>query len=1253
MKPLLWLARSRSLSLALVAGLLGGALWLSRPRQVVGGEGAAPELDRSWPVEAVDRITLGRADAPLILERGAEGWRLRSSYGYRVEDGRVRALIEAGRGLSLDRLATRDPGKHAAYELGDGAVRLRFFQGERPLRDLLIGRPGPRRSGVFVRRPEDGAVYFARPFHAALRSARPGDWLQGALLPHLATGSLRRIALTRAGSTLVLEKTQGAGLPEDGWRLTAPVVHAAKPVAVRRLLSVAAGARMSEGLDPSLAPKILGLDAPRARLELTAADGSTRSLAFGKGKGGMVYVRSSEREGFFKVSRGVLEALKFELEDLKETNIFAFDPAEVRALSIDAGASVRLRRGGEGWLMESPERGAADAATARAVLSFMAGLLYRERLADADLAALGLDDPRVTLRVETGGGTAGLAIGAERDGQLYVRRLEDGAVFTADPKTFAGLPLDLASLRGGLFGFLPGQVKGLVLERRGQRKIVIQRGAPGRWFGGYEGRPGLLRTERVLELAGALARFKASELAATQDARASGLAPYAGRVIVELEGASPPTQALAWGFDGDGRAAVASHEGQPIYRVEAEALRPFELELFRDLRDRRPLPFPQLGLSNLREIAVKPRSGEEVILRRADSARWRLSAPDAPAVQAEVAGFLRELIAIEASALETDLSQVRAVTEAYEYEVRLVLGNLTGISLLLGAQRPDGSRLAVVPVRGAADAAFVLKPEDAGRPIAGRARFEGRTLIGREVLLANTLTITPRGGASQSFTREVKVWHRREDGARGSTGGLGSLLINLEKLRVTEPAEASTEAGFSPPLWRLVASIPSGEIGLEIGAAIGGGLYYVRRSDQPERVWRAQANLVILCLTPLDKLLDRRLFSLEEPELTSLSWTASGAELRLERGEDRAWRIAAPAGLVTDGAKAQQAVDAVLGLEAEAAAVGSRSWTAASRSIVLRSKTGATQRLELGAAGGGPVVLARTPRGELALLAEERLAGALPTARDLERRSVLALPVKALRGLSFGFRGGGSAELALLDGAWVFREDGGETDDFQLRLLTKALEEVRDDGPPPAGASLEGLGLAPPRLRLEVKTATAERTLELGAESEGGRVACRIDGGEPFLASAPGLDQLASWRTRRWLEPMSITQGQPASVTKIVYRVGGRELSLTRRGADWLLEPGGVAVSDLRLSRRLYALTFLRGKRPTATRDPKAEGLEPPWFSLTLTTKGGEDIRVDFAEARGDVMAVRRGDRMVMAPSANPLKAIALLRSLAQEAGPK
>lgn len=269
------------------------------------------------------------------------------------------------------------------------------------------------------------------------------------------------ISLTFPDRKLVLAKN------DDGWRLTEPVDAGADATAVKNLLHVIGGAKITrtlEDVDDKLAS--YGLEEPAAVLALTTSDGTNPpALKVGEATsvGFSSYAQRSDDPNVYITAATFRSGMLKEPHDLRDKRVLIFEDQDVQRIGlVHAGEgeveTLVLERpdANTDWQITAPAKYAADGSETRALLSSTRGIRITDFVsdeADVDLAPYGLDTPRLALTIGTGEDDPPqtLLLGGahvdEEKKEIYAKRTDTAAIYSIPEFALKNLGKDLTTLR--------------------------------------------------------------------------------------------------------------------------------------------------------------------------------------------------------------------------------------------------------------------------------------------------------------------------------------------------------------------------------------------------------------------------------------------------------------------------------------------------------------------------------------------------------------------------------------------------------------------------------------------------------------------------------------------------------------------------------------------------------------------------------------------------------------------------------------
>ena len=308
----------------------------------------------------------------------------------------------------------------------------------------------------------------------SFQQLRQQQQAERARLFHFAPDTIARIEIRQQKDSqpevILLERTP-EGEKGSRWRIRQPIQSAALDFPVEQLLNTFSRLTPQLTLEEANDLAAFGLDQPRQQIALFPKEGEPYRLAIGNDnfdgsgfyaqpEGGKVVLLASSQKGSLLPS----------LLALRDKTLLSFDRAAVKSLQVQLAEAevVRLQRQEETWQIVKPRVLPADDLNVDRLLSTLSRLQAVEFPAEtkAELASYGLEQPSAQLTVELKDGkTLSVALGSEKEGQVYVITSEHPAVATLLTSTADILRADLEELRDHRLARLdPNQVGQVTLE---------------------------------------------------------------------------------------------------------------------------------------------------------------------------------------------------------------------------------------------------------------------------------------------------------------------------------------------------------------------------------------------------------------------------------------------------------------------------------------------------------------------------------------------------------------------------------------------------------------------------------------------------------------------------------------------------------------------------------------------------------------------------------------------------------------------
>lgn len=267
---------------------------------------------------------------------------------------------------------------------------------------------------------------------------------------------------------------------DDSWTVTAPFTATADGNAASAIANSLASLEVRRVVveDEAADLSLFGLSEPAFTVAFDTEEG-TESLVVGDetptGSDRYAHVRGTAR--VFLIASFLESTLNRTSFDLRDRSLLEFTGPNVGSLVIEQDAStIRFGKADGEWRVIDPVTARADFGIVEALVGRIgsAEMVAVERESidttqGSDLEPFALDDPQMTVTVETGDERHVLLIGDESpDGTVYSRDASRSIVFTMDAALFDDLARDVGTYRKKeLFDFRPFNATGVTVVRDG------------------------------------------------------------------------------------------------------------------------------------------------------------------------------------------------------------------------------------------------------------------------------------------------------------------------------------------------------------------------------------------------------------------------------------------------------------------------------------------------------------------------------------------------------------------------------------------------------------------------------------------------------------------------------------------------------------------------------------------------------------------------------------------------------------------
>ena len=278
---------------------------------------------------------------------------------------------------------------------------------------------------------------------------------------------------------------------DNAWQLTEPIAADAQAAKINEMLGDLLNKKIKRTLDVTTLAQY-ELDPPKIQIQLWTT-GETPAKTFLIGKKTVnysVYAKEVSQAHIFLIESSALEDFTKSATDLRDRSVLKFDPDEVTALTLRVTGKSQIRchkHEANRWKMDEPVETEADTKEIQSILSALDTLKVVVFAGDgvANLAAYGLDSPRIQARLDFADGVAqALLIGGDDDasGRIYTKRADMDSVYAVNKEILTKLNKTVFNLRSKrVIDFQRTATNRFEIERQGQEKIVCEKNIDGVW----------------------------------------------------------------------------------------------------------------------------------------------------------------------------------------------------------------------------------------------------------------------------------------------------------------------------------------------------------------------------------------------------------------------------------------------------------------------------------------------------------------------------------------------------------------------------------------------------------------------------------------------------------------------------------------------------------------------------------------------------------------------------------------------------
>src|SRR5208282_243422 len=387
------------------------------------------------------RVTSPGANAPVTLERRADGWVLTSPVETRADRSAAEALASALARAASSRRMPADPARMKEFGLDPAAVSVEFKLKNGQTKGLDLGAKDFSEMSVYAQ-PRGSKEVVLLPASLLTDATRPVNDLRDRAVLELASWSLTELDFRTAKSKFRLEKKG------DYWNLTEPRELPADAEAAAGFSSILSSARFSdvaeEQLKDALASARYGLAAPQVAVHVRNEQGAEASLLIGKKDDTKYFARDAARSMVFHVEDSVAKKfLDASLDSLRDKHVLRAKADDFSQITVrsEKGTMSATRSPDGKWLVQEPADRKGKEMSVWRVFEPLTATSAAEVLDQPGAALLAkLAKPAVEIKLADTKGAATTVVVIAKDGDaIYARCSRSPAVFKLNASALSQL----------------------------------------------------------------------------------------------------------------------------------------------------------------------------------------------------------------------------------------------------------------------------------------------------------------------------------------------------------------------------------------------------------------------------------------------------------------------------------------------------------------------------------------------------------------------------------------------------------------------------------------------------------------------------------------------------------------------------------------------------------------------------------------------------------------------------------------------